>query len=105
MTSSKLGTDTKTGETVYLHKASRRQGTYFIAATGVGKSTSLRYPIKQDIKQGIGVCVLDPHGDLINDVIGSLHRKEDRERVLLLDAQDKHRKFGINLYQCDDPSD
>jgi hypothetical protein len=42
MTSSKLGTDLNTGERVDLHKASRRQGTYFIAATGVGKSTSLR---------------------------------------------------------------
>lgn len=105
MTYSKLGTDTKTGQEVKLYKASRRQGTYVIAATGVGKSTSLRFLIEQDIKQGIGVCVFDPHGDLINDIIGSLHRKEDRDRVILLDAQDQHRVFGINLYQCDTPTD
>ncbi|HYT42646.1 MAG TPA: DUF87 domain-containing protein, partial [Methylomirabilota bacterium] len=105
MTSSVLGNDIKTGERVELHKASRRQGTYFIAATGVGKSTSLRHLILEDIKQQIGVCVFDPHGDLIDDLIGSLHKKEDRDRVLLLDTTDQNHVFGINLYQCDNPTD
>ena len=90
---------------VNLYKSSRRQGTYFIGANGVGKSTSLRHWILEDIKQGIGVCVYDPHGDLIDDIIASLHKKEDRERVILLDALDQKRVFGVNVYQCDDPHD
>ncbi len=105
MTSSVLGNDTTTKQRVELHKASRRQGTYFIAATGVGKSTSLRHLILEDIKQHIGVCVFDPHGDLIDEIIGSLHNVEDRKRVILLDATDQNRVFGINLYQCGNPTD
>ncbi len=71
----RLFKDTQTGEYretrdyVDVPQASRRQGLYVIGATGTGKSGLIENLIVQDIKQGYGVCVLDPHGDLIKAVL------------------------------------
>ncbi|MCB9802657.1 type IV secretion system DNA-binding domain-containing protein [Candidatus Nomurabacteria bacterium] len=47
----------------------RRRHMYFIGKTGMGKSTALENMIIQDIQAGHGVCVIDPHGDLVEKVI------------------------------------
>ena len=73
MTYSKLGTDTQTGERVDLFKLSRLLGLYIIGLQGMGKSGLLEELILQDIKQGIGVGVLDPHGELVDNIIIGRH--------------------------------
>ena len=47
----------------------RRRHMYFIGKTGMGKSTVLENMVIQDIQNGKGVCVVDPHGDLVEKVI------------------------------------
>lgn len=47
----------------------RRRHMYFIGKTGMGKSTVLENMIIQDIQTGRGVCVVDPHGDLVEKVV------------------------------------
>src|SRR5712671_6107089 len=47
----------------------RRQHTYIIGQTGTGKSTLLLNLILQDIEQGRGVAVIDPHGDLAQEIL------------------------------------
>ncbi len=47
----------------------RRKHMYIIGKTGMGKSTMLENMIIQDIRNGRGVCVVDPHGDLVEKVI------------------------------------
>jgi Helicase HerA, central domain len=47
----------------------RRQHVYLIGQTGTGKSTLLRNLILQDIEEGRGVGVIDPHGDLASDIL------------------------------------
>jgi energy-coupling factor transporter ATP-binding protein EcfA2 len=47
----------------------RRQHVYVIGQTGAGKSTLLRNLILQDIEEGRGVAVIDPHGDLASDIL------------------------------------
>ncbi len=100
--------DTQTGEYretrdyVDVPQASRRQGLYIIGATGTGKSGLIENLIVQDIKQGYGVCVLDPHGDLIKAVLERMDRREDD--VIFLDITDYHYPFGINLFTCSDPT-
>lgn len=47
----------------------RRQHVYVIGQTGTGKSTLLRNLVLQDIEEGRGVALLDPHGDLAADVL------------------------------------
>src|SRR5436305_243266 len=102
MTFSKLGTDVETGQTVELPKTSRPQGLYIIGIQGTGKSGLIENLIMQDIKQQIGVCVLDPHGELIEHVLARLPDKQTEEKVIFLDINDYHHPFGLNLFTCAD---
>lgn len=47
----------------------RRRHMYFVGKSGVGKTTMMENMIIQDINNGKGVCVIDPHGELINRVL------------------------------------
>src|SRR6266700_1832566 len=99
----KVNQQTGKEERVRLAQAARRQGTYILGATGTGKSALILNMVMQDIKQGKGVAVLDPHSDLINSILASLD-EDDIDRVVLLDPLDKTHVFGLNLYACADPS-
>jgi hypothetical protein len=88
---------------VLLKQSSRFAGTYMIGATGTGKSGLLQNLIIQDIKTQKGVCVLDPHGELINAVIASLPTNREKD-VILLDIHDYLFPFGLNLFSCADPT-
>ena len=58
------------GDTPFgLDAPSRRQHVYVIGQTGAGKSTLLRNLIIQDIYEGRGVALIDPHGDLASDIL------------------------------------
>lgn len=62
-----------------IKQKDRLMHTYLIGKTGTGKSTCLETMIYQDIKAGRGFCLLDPHGDLVEKVAGSIpdERKAD----------------------------
>jgi len=104
VTFSKLGADTETHQPVYLPKASRLQGLYIIGIQGTGKSGLIENLIMQDIDQQIGVCVLDPHGELIDHVLARLEPKHEKD-VIYLDLADYKYPFGLNLFECPDPND
>lgn len=95
-----LGKDTQTGEYVSLGSQARSRGTYVIGSTGTGKTTLLQSMAYQDMLQGHGVCVLDPHGDMI-DFLLSRVPKEREQDVILFDPADIERPFGLNLLECD----
>src|SRR5205085_2785825 len=105
MTYSVLGIDTQTGQKVAIPKASRLQGLYIIGIQGTGKSGLIENLIMQDIDQQIGVCVLDPHGELIDHVIARLPGKAEEDKVILRDLADYSYPFGLNLFACPDPTD
>src|SRR6266699_2143012 len=103
MTYSTLGIDTHTGQRVTIHKSSRLQGLAIIGLQGTGKTVVLKHLANQDGIQGIGFCLLDPHGDFTDDVVSVL--PADREKdVISLDLTDYRYPFGINLFTCSDPS-
>ena len=89
-------------EIVGLTSEERSQGTYIIGTTGTGKSTLLRNMIFQDMHpaKNHGLCVLDPHGDLIDEILG-LVPNERAEDVILLNPMDEEYPFGLNLLACD----
>lgn len=89
---------------VRLPLASRLRGTYLIGKNGTGKTTLLAHMIAQDILDDRGVCVLDPHGNLIDDVLAQVPG-ERCDDVILLDLRASETPFGLNLFQCTDPSD
>ncbi len=103
MTFSVLGIDTTTGQRVAIPQASRRQGMYIIGSPGVGKTGLIENLIVQDIQQGIGVCLLDPHGDLTHAVLSRIPDTQREEKVILLDIADEDYPFGFNLFACDNP--
>ena len=104
MTYSVLGLDTQTGQRVEIPKTSRPQGLYIIGIPGTGKSGLIENLIIQDIKQGVGVCLLDPHGDLTQAVLSSLPDRRVQD-VIYLDITNYHYPFGLNLFACSDLTD
>jgi hypothetical protein len=98
-----LGKTTKTNTPIKITLEERKQGTYVIGTTGTGKSTFLKNVIYQDMvnDRKHGLCVLDPHGDLIDDLLEVVptERKDD---VILFDPYDVERPFGLNLLHLED---
>lgn len=62
-----------------IRRHDRRSHQYLIGKTGTGKSTLIATMIRQDIEAGEGLTLLDPHGDLVQAVLGSVpaHRRAD----------------------------
>jgi len=60
--------------------------------------------IIQDVKQGIGVGLLDPKGELTDNVIARLPDREKEQKVILLDITEKDFFPGLNLFACADPT-
>jgi hypothetical protein len=79
----------------------RSRHCYIAGASGTGKSTLLLNMIVQDIEDGEGVGVLDPHGDLISAVLPRIprHRVDD---VILFDATDQQYPFALNILSAAD---
>ncbi len=84
---------------VHILDKDRLRHTYIIGKTGTGKSELLLEMIKQDINKGQGVCVIDPHGDLIDTTIRYIppNRAED---VIYFDPSDTDRPMGLNLLEA-----
>jgi len=81
---------------VYISLDDRRRHMYVIGKTGTGKSEFLKTMIMQDIKNGEGLSVIDPHGDLIDDVL-KLIPPQRSEDVILFDPSDTQRPMGFNM--------
>jgi hypothetical protein len=82
----------------------RRHHLYTIGKSGAGKTTLLRNLILQDIEAGRGVGVIDPHGDLANDLLDHIprHRIED---VVYFNPADMEFPVGFNLLGNSPPED
>ncbi|MDO8621057.1 MAG: type IV secretion system DNA-binding domain-containing protein [Candidatus Levybacteria bacterium] len=96
-----LGKSTYRGlaKPVYMSLDDRRRHMYIIGKTGTGKSEFLKAMIMQDIKNGEGLAVIDPHGDLIEDMLPLIppSRAED---VILFDPSDTARPMGLNMLEA-----
>ena len=77
----------------YLPEEDRSTHIYVLGSSGVGKSKGLANWILSDIANGNGCGVIDPHGDLVNDVVGNL---EDFSRVVLVEMTDPENIIGFN---------
>lgn len=84
--------------TVRLKENDRRRHLYCIGMTGTGKSTLFESMILQDIREGKGVAVFDPHGELVEKIIDKIP-KERAEDVIYFDPADTTRPLGVNLLE------
>ncbi len=78
---------------LYLPEADRSTHLYVLGSSGVGKSKGLATWILEDIENRRGCGVIDPHGDLINDVIGHTPNYVD---VILVEMTDPEHIIGFN---------
>ncbi|OQB72555.1 MAG: AAA-like domain protein [Deltaproteobacteria bacterium ADurb.Bin135] len=74
----------------------RRKHTYVIGKTGTGKTTMLINAIYQDMANGKGVAVFDPHGDMFRELLGMIpeNRLDD---VVVFDSSDRNYPIGVNI--------
>ncbi|MBI4948429.1 type IV secretion system DNA-binding domain-containing protein [Candidatus Berkelbacteria bacterium] len=84
-----------------MKRKDRRLHTYIIGKTGTGKSTLLENMIHDDILEGRGVAVVDPHGQLIEHVLKFIpeHRVKD---VVYFNAADHDFPMGFNVLENKD---
>ncbi len=85
-----------------IKRKDRRQHMYVLGKSGTGKSTLLGNMIVQNIWNGEGVCVVDPHGELVESILATIppHRIKD---VIYFNPADTDYHIGFNVLQLDDP--
>jgi hypothetical protein len=81
-----------------LTEDERRRHMYILGATGTGKSTMLLSMINSDLKNGIGIAVLDPHGDLIEEILNIIPKSRVKD-VVYFNPDDIAYPMGINLLE------
>lgn len=94
-----IGTNSYQGhvQEVKLAYADRVTHINIIGKNGVGKSTLMHHMIHQDIANGKGVGVIDPHGKLVENILACSIPPEREADVVLLDMTDGDYPIGLNL--------
>jgi len=87
---------------VYMMRNDRTRHHYCIGKSGTGKSVYLQTIARQDVWNGDGLCLIDPHGDLAEDMLEFIP-KERAKDVIFFDAGNEDRPMGMNLYEIDHP--
>src|SRR6266404_5788504 len=82
-------------KTFGIKRADRRAHMYVIGKTGTGKSTLLETLIGQDIENGEGLALLDPHGDLVEKVLESIPNERNKD-LIYFNVADTRNPLGFN---------
>jgi hypothetical protein len=97
-----LGISRFRGDTreVRIAPEDRLRHLYVIGQTGTGKSTLLKNVIIQDIRAGAGVCMIDPHGSDVLDILSQIP-PERIDDVIYFDPGSTERPMGLNMLEYD----
>ncbi len=85
---------------IFMGEDDRLRHFYTIGQTGTGKSTLLKNMIIQDIIGGRGVCMIDPHGNDIVDVLGNIP-PERYDDLIYFDPSFTARPMALNMLEYD----
>ena len=80
----------------------RRRHVYIIGQTGVGKSVLQENMAYQDMMDGRGFAFIDPHGDLVESLLGKVP-KERVEDIIYFNPADMTNPIGLNMFEFDTP--
>lgn len=83
------------GDAFGIKQADRLSHLYVVGKTGTGKSTLLETMVRQDLEQGRGFALLDPHGDLVERIAASVPERR-RGDLIYFDAADPAQPYGYN---------
>lgn len=83
---------------VHIGLKDRFRHCFVLGQTGTGKSTFMENMVLQDIRAGRGLALIDPHGELVDSLLGKipLERAED---VIVFDLLDRERPLGFNILE------
>lgn len=93
-----------TQQPIHLGVDDRMRHMFIIGQTGTGKSTLMETMIIQDIQAGRGLAVIDPHGELIDSLLGRIPPEREQD-VILFDPLDRDRPLGFNILQWETPGE
>lgn len=101
-----LGNNVYRGEVrkVRIFRKDRTRHQYIIGKSGAGKSAFISFMARQDIWNGDGVCVVDPHGDLVEDILTYVP-KERAKDVIVFNPADQERPMGLNILETKTPEE
>lgn len=85
---------------IFIAEKDRQRHMYIVGKTGTGKSEFLKDMIMQDIRAGKGLAVLDPHGELVEDIL-QLMPPERAEEVIYFNPSDTERPMGMNIMEAE----
>ncbi|HXK34905.1 MAG TPA: DUF87 domain-containing protein [Candidatus Paceibacterota bacterium] len=85
---------------IFYAKEDRMRHFYVLGQTGTGKTTILKNMVIQDIKNGDGVCFIDPHGSDVQDILGHIP-KERIDDVIYFDPSYTARPMALNMLEFD----
>ena len=88
---------------VFIQPEDRMHHAFILGQTGTGKSTLIESMALQDIAAGRGVAIIDPHGDMVDNILARIPKNRG-EDVILFDLLDK-RPVGFNIIQWDTPEE
>lgn len=83
---------------IYFMRKDRWRHHYIIWKSGWGKSVFIWYLARQDVRNGDWVCVIDPHWDLVEDVL-AFTPKERAKDVIIFDPSDDERPMWLNMLE------
>src|SRR3989344_3878387 len=85
-----------------IKRKDRRQHVYLLGKSGTGKSVLMFNMMIQNIRNGEGVCVVAPHGELVEDILSAIppHRVKD---VIYFNPADTDFHIGFNVLELIDP--
>ncbi len=86
---------------VWMKGVDRSRHMYLIGKSGSGKSQTMAKYIVADIKAGHGVALVEPHGDLVEQVLGNIP-KERIDDVIVFNPSDMDRPMGLNMLEVQD---
>ncbi|TSC79028.1 MAG: hypothetical protein G01um101425_874 [Candidatus Peregrinibacteria bacterium Gr01-1014_25] len=89
---------------VFMKNEDRFRHFYIIGQTGTGKSSAIVNMARQDFAAGRGVCVVDPHGSLIEDLLAYIPRSR-ADDVIYFNPADMERPMGLNLLEGSTPEE
>ena len=94
---------TRGGKSVRLDAEQRSRHMHVIGASGTGKSKFLELMIRQDILAGHGLCLIDPHGTLADDIVQFCASRniERYRRVHVIEPGDSEWVVGFNPLRTD----
>ena len=95
-----LGYNTFRGERkkIFMKNDDRFRHFYVIGQTGTGKSSIIQVMARQDFHQKRGICVVDPHGSLIEDLFPYIPRSR-ADDIIYFNPADTERPMGLNMLE------